>query len=91
MVRIALLLAAAGFAAGCTTVPTVTKQKMTLGEAHIEGMECRPDIPLGTNMPRTICASKAAWAKFDADERYESELAFQKARSGANAGPFNRQ
>jgi hypothetical protein len=90
MIRIVLTLAVIAAVSGCTT-PSVTKQKMTLGEANIGGLECRREKPLGTNMPRTICASPDAWAKFDEAARYEDFLAFQKARSGTNAGAFNRQ
>ena len=91
MVRIALMLTVVGVLAACSTQPSVTKQRMTLAEANIEGMECRRETPMGTNMPRTVCTSPEAWKRFDAYARYESELAFQKARTGANSGPFNRQ
>ena len=93
MVRFALQLTALGLAvmaSGCMT-PTVTKARMTLGEANIEGMECRRDTPIGTAQPRTICASPEAWAKVDKDARRESELAFEQGRSRANVGAFNRQ
>jgi hypothetical protein len=91
MIRICLAAIAVALTAGCSTTPSVTKQRMTLGEANIEGMECRREKPIGTNRPRTVCASPEAWAAFDAQAAYESDLAFQKARSGANSGPFNRQ
>jgi hypothetical protein len=91
MIRIALTLTVAGVLAACTTQPTVTKQRMTLGEANIKGLECRDEKPIGTNFGRTVCASPEAWKKFDAAARYENDLAFQKARTTANAGPFNRQ
>jgi hypothetical protein len=91
MTRTFLMLTAAVLVAGCSMTPSVTKQRMTLGEANIEGMECRRERPMGTNLPRTVCASPEVWAKFDAAARYESDLAFEKARSGANSGPFNRQ
>ena len=88
--RITLALAAIAAVSACAT-PDVTKQRMTLGEANISGMECRRETPIGTNMPRTVCASPEAWAKFDEAARYENFLAEQKARSGTNAGAFNRQ
>lgn len=91
MRTVLVLTAALAAVAACSTTPSVSKQRMTLGEANISGMECRREKPPGTNMPRTVCASPEAWAKFDAAARYENDLAFQKARSGANSGPFNRQ
>ena len=91
MIRIASIAALLVLISGCSTQPSVIKQRMTLGEANIEGLECRRDTPMGTNLPRTVCASAEAWAKFDAAARYESDLAFEKARSGTNAGAFNRQ
>jgi hypothetical protein len=90
MIRTFLILAVAATATACAT-PSVSKQRMTLGEANIEGLECRHETPIGTVFPRTICASAEAWTKFDARARFENDLAFQKARSGQNAGAFNRQ
>ncbi len=90
MIRTFLILALAATATACAA-PTVTKQRMTLGEANIEGLECRRETPIGTAFPRTICASAEAWASFDAKARLENDLAFQKARSNQNAGAFNRQ
>jgi hypothetical protein len=92
MLRTALILSAACLGAtACTMAPTVTKQRMTLGEARIDGMECRRDTPMGSNQPRTVCASPDAWAKYDKAARLESEKMFQEARSRANVGQFNRQ
>jgi hypothetical protein len=90
MIRIVLTLAVVAAVSACTT-PSVTKQRMTLGEANISGMECRREKPVGTNLPRTVCASPEAWEKFDEAARAENDLALQKARSGTNAGAFNRQ
>jgi hypothetical protein len=92
MMRTALIFAAACLAASaCSMTPTVTKSRMTLGEAHIEGMECRREAPIGSNAPRTVCASPESWAKYDKAQRQESEYAFQQARQRANVGSFNRQ
>jgi hypothetical protein len=90
MMRTVLVLAVVLAVSGCAT-PSVTKERMTLGEANISGLDCRREKPPGTNMPRTVCASPEAWEKFDAAARYENDLAFQKARSSSNAGAFNRQ
>lgn len=89
-----ILLAGLGFGAiavsACSTTPLVTREKMTLGEANIEGMECRRDRPPDTNIPRTICASPAAWAAFDENRRRETDALFAEGRQNANVGRFNR-
>lgn len=74
----------------CMTTPLVTREKMTLGEANIEGMECRKDRPPDTNIPRTICASPEAWAAFDDKRRRETEDLLAEGRKYANVGRFNR-
>lgn len=90
MSRTVLMLTAAAVIAGCSATPSVTKQRMTLGEANISGMECRREKPIGTVMPRTICASPLAWAEYDEEQRRESDLLFQYTRSRPTAGGFNR-
>ncbi len=88
------ILALAGIAAtamaACSTTPTVTKERMTLGEANIEGMECRKDKAPDTNIPRTICASPQAWAVFDEARRRETEELMAEGRKYANVGRYNR-
>ena len=91
MLKAVVVVGMMGLVAGCSMTPAVTKERMTLGEANIEGMECRREAPIGSNKPKTICASPQAWAQFDKDARRESELAFEQARSRANVGGFNRQ
>lgn len=93
MIRIALFsgLGAGAFVlSACSTVPTVTSERMTLGEANIEGMECRRDTPPDSNIPRTICASPESWAAFDERRRRETEELFAEGRQNANVGRFNR-
>ena len=90
MMRTILVLATIASVAGCTTVPTVTKQKMTLGEANISGMECRRERPIDSNLPRTICASPRAWAAFDEARSQETDDILAEGRKHANVGPFNR-
>jgi len=75
---------------GCATSPTVSKERMTLGEARIEGMECRRTAPIGSLFKRTVCASPEAWAQFDAERRSETDLLFDKARSMQNVDKFGR-
>lgn len=74
----------------CSMTPTVTRERMTLGEANIEGMECRRDVPIDTNIPRTICASAASWAAFDEKRRRETDSILAEGRQNANVGAFNR-
>lgn len=89
-----ILLAGLGAGAiaisACSTTPLVTRETMTLGEANIEGMECRKDRPPDTNIPRTICASPEAWAAFDDRRRRETEDLLAEGRKYANVGRFNR-
>lgn len=92
MIRMALILSAACLgAAACTMTPLVAKQRMTLGEAHIEGMECRRETAIGTSLPKTICASPEAWKNYDKKAAAESEALFNRQRQTTNVGPFNRQ
>lgn len=76
--------------AACSTTPTVTKERMTLGEAGIEGMDCRREKAPDTNIPRTICASPEAWAVFDDKRRRETEALLAEGRKYANVGRYNR-
>jgi hypothetical protein len=90
-----LSLASAGLAAaivvtGCSATPLVTRERMTLGEANVEGMECRQDKPITTNIPRTICASPEAWAKYDERARRATEELIAEGRKAPNVGGFNR-
>ena len=92
MNRTILILAGLGVSAalmGCAT--SIDKQKMTLGEANIEGMECRREKPIGTQFYQTVCASPEAWAQYDEATEYETDLAFEQGRSMQNAGAFNRR
>lgn len=89
-----ILLAGLGAGAiaisACSTTPLVTRETMTLGEANIEGMECRRDRPPDTNIPRTICASPEAWAAFDERRRRETDALLAEGRKYTNVGHFNR-
>jgi hypothetical protein len=76
--------------AGCALAPAVTKQRMTLGEAGISGLECRRVLPIGTNQKKTICASPQAWKQIDEKDKAESDLMFQAARGNSNNSRFNR-
>ena len=90
MIRTALILGAACLgASACSMTPTVTKSRMTLGEANIEGMECRREPPIGSNQPRTICASAQDWENYDKRARLASEDLFREVRSRNAVNRFN--
>jgi hypothetical protein len=90
MVRATLLASFTVLVAGCSLTPTVTKQKMLLGEVDMSGLECRRDTPPDSNLPRTICASPAAWASFDERRRSDTDDILAEGRKHANVGAFNR-
>lgn len=93
MLRIALLasiVTATLVVSACSTTPLVTRERMTLGEANIEGMVCRKDKPPDTNIPRTICASPETWAVFDERRQRETAALMAEGRKYANVGRFNR-
>ncbi|HVY87604.1 MAG TPA: hypothetical protein VG942_01955 [Hyphomonadaceae bacterium] len=84
-----------GFAAiavtvGCTTTPAFTRERMTLGEAGITGLECRREQELGSTFKKTICAKPEDWKKLDDKQRRETDLVFDIGRSGQNTNHFNR-
>lgn len=83
------MLTAVASAAGCAT-QVIAKDRMTLAEADIGGMECRKETPIGTNKARTICASPEAWAKFDAKQKQEAEYDMESVRSGHYVNAFRR-
>ena len=78
--------------AGCSSVPLVTSEHTTMTRAEIEaeGLTCRNDRPPDTNIPRTICASKEAWAAFDENRRRETDDILAEGRKNSNVGRFNR-
>jgi hypothetical protein len=71
MLRTILLVGLIGLTAGCSATPLVTKSRMTLGEANIDDMECRRGLLQGSNIPKTVCASEAAW---NASEKRQADL-----------------
>lgn len=82
MIRAVVLIGLAGLAAGCSMTPLVTKQRMTLGEANITGMECRRVLPPNSNIPKTMCAMPDTWAKFDTRQAEIAENFIDDARDG---------
>jgi hypothetical protein len=83
--RTVLVLAAVVAIAGCSIAPKVTKQRMTLGEADISGMECRRAKPIDSNLPRTICASPTSWAAYDEQARAATDDLLFRGRELGNA------
>jgi hypothetical protein len=91
MARIFLMVAAAGLmASACTMTPALKKERMTLAEANIEGMECRTANPPGSNRPQTICASPAMWEKYDREQEFNTDLTLDNIRN-IPTSPFRRQ
>lgn len=89
------VLLAAGTAlllGACSTKPLVTRSDAMMTPTQIAdmGLVCRRDRPPDTNIPRTICASKEAWASFDERRRRETEDLMAEGRKAPNAGRFNR-
>lgn len=76
----------------CTATPAITREHTTMTLAQIEeaGLVCRKDRPINSNLPRTICASAAAWAEFDERQRAESEEFLAEGRKSNNFSRFNR-
>jgi hypothetical protein len=84
MTRTFLVLSAAAFITACSTAPTVTKQRMTLGEANIGGMECRRETTIRSSIPKTICASHELWARYDKREADNSAQLFDDIHDNAD-------
>jgi hypothetical protein len=84
MTRIFLVASTAVLLAGCAATPLVTKERMTLGEANISGMECRREVSVRSSMPKTTCASPELWAKYDKAEAGKTELFFSGIRDDDN-------
>jgi hypothetical protein len=83
-------LALAALACGCTATPTYTRTVTTLGEVDTTGLVCRRGQPTGSSIPRTICASQAAWDKQDAAEAAASARMHDEDSRHANVDPFGR-
>src|SRR5882672_4531042 len=88
------LISAAGFAvaalaSGCTT-PSVNKQVTTLGQVDMTGMVCRRAAPTGSSLPKTICATQAAWDRSDAQAIAFSEQLHDESNRQTNTDPFGR-
>ena len=91
MSRVFLMLAAASLmASACTMTPVYKKEKMTLAEANIDGMECRTANPAGSNRPQTICASPAVWEKYDREQEFNTDQTLDHIRD-IPTSPFRRQ
>ena len=83
MTRTFLVVSAAVLVTGCVT-PTVTKERMTLGEANISGMECRREVSVLSSIPKTICASREVWASYDKREADKSAQFFDDIHDNAD-------
>ena len=81
--------AAAALASGCAT-PSVNKQVTTLGQVDMTGMVCRRAVPIGSSLPKTVCATQAAWNKQDARALAFSEQLHDQSNRQTNTDPFGR-
>ncbi len=75
VVLVALLLAS------CSTSPSITRTKTTLGEVDMTGLECKRDTPAGSSIARTICATPEDWAKLESEEAARSQAELAQHRS----------
>jgi hypothetical protein len=80
VVRIFLLSSISLLVAGCAATPNVTRERMTLGEANIDGMKCRREASGASSIPKTICASPALWDRYDKSEAEKSDVFLDDVR-----------
>lgn len=73
MTRIGAVVLIVMLVGACTTTPSITRTRTTLGEVDMEGLECRRDRQAGSNIGRTICASPASWANYENEEATKSQ------------------
>ena len=73
MTRTGALVLTVMFLGACTTTPSITRTKTTLGQVDMEGLECRRDRQAGSNIGRTICASPESWANYENVEAAKSQ------------------
>jgi hypothetical protein len=87
-----IALGAGAVLAGCSATPSVTRTDtlMTPAEIADAGLVCRTQPPIGSNLPRTICASPEAWVAYDRKARLATEELIAKGRETTNVGRFNR-
>ncbi|WP_294324900.1 hypothetical protein [uncultured Sphingomonas sp.] len=73
---ITLLLAAAVQAAPTPSLPPATEKPI-----------CRREIPMGSNMMRKVCHTRAEWARIDGENASASEQALRQRvnRLGSNS------
>lgn len=76
----------------CGTTPLVTRESTTMTKTEIAaaGLICRKDKAPDTNIPRSICASREAWAAFDERRRQETADLIAEGKKLSNVGRFNR-
>lgn len=90
MIRFLAVAGLAFTAAGCAVSPQITRETMTLGEAGIEGMECRRETIIGSSFKRTICAAPETWARYDEQKRLEADRYIEAPRQQSNVNQFGR-
>jgi hypothetical protein len=76
--RFFLVLSVGVLVTACSATPIVTKQRMALGEANVENMECRREAPGGSSIPRTVCTSPETWKRYDKAQADKSAAFFDR-------------
>ena len=84
------LVAMAALAFGCSATPSYTRTMTTLGEIDTTGLVCRRSPPTGSSIPKTICASQAAWDRQDAADAAASARMHEDASRHTNVDVFGR-
>ena len=92
MDKLVLAFVSIALLTGCTTTPLVTKERSMMTPAQIKeaGLECRKNVAIDTNIPRTICASPKSWARYEARARGATDELLAKGREQSNVGRFSR-
>jgi hypothetical protein len=58
---------------------------MTPREIREAGLVCKQLVPIDSNVPRTICASEAAWASYADETRLATDDLLAKGKELGNA------
>lgn len=82
---LALAAIALAFTA-CAAQPTISRERTQLTPQQIAdmGLECRRDTAINTTIPRSICASPAAWDRYEADGADDSRRLAEEFRIAPN-------
>jgi hypothetical protein len=88
IVGLAIAILVGGVACSASAGVTKTQAMMSPAEIAGAGLICRKDRPANSNIPRTICASEAAWADYDERRRQETEALMAEGRKLGNSSRY---